>query len=157
MKSICRLLILPVLAFGLSACPQSAEQNTETGSEQNTQSSPAASETSAAPASTVPASALKGDPSKGPALLVSKTCGTCHMVKGVKGAAGNIGPALDGIATTAATRVAGLDAEAYLHQSIEQPQAFVVPKYQPVMPALRTTLSDQEYADLIAYLLTLKS
>lgn len=154
MKHVSRLIILPVLAVGLSACPQSAEQSTE-------QASPAATETSAAPTSEATtassAAALKGDPTKGPALLASKTCGTCHTVKGVTGAVGTIGPSLDGIATTAATRVAGLDAEAYLRQSIEQPQAFVVPKFQPVMPALRPNLSDQEYADLIAYLMTLKS
>lgn len=153
MKQLLQLLTLSVLAACLTGCPETAEQSAEISP------APTVAPTSveASTAASAVASAVAGDPSKGPALMAAKTCGTCHAIKGVAGMAGNIGPSLDGIATTAATRVKGLDAEAYLRQSIEKPTEFVVPKYQPVMPALRSTLSDQEYADMIAYLLTLKS
>lgn len=61
-------------------------------------------------------------------------CGGCHVLSAV-GAAGVVGPSLDGIGTTAATRVPGLSAGDYLEQSILQPDAFIVPGFQPgLMP-----------------------
>ncbi len=152
MKVFSQLILLAVFTACLSGCPSETSPQESPASESHTESH----SESSAPASPAAVN-LVGDPAKGPALIASKTCGTCHTIKSIPTAKGTIGPTLDGIASTAATRVSGLDAEAYLRQSIEQPQAFVVPKFQPMMPALRTTLSDQEYADLIAYLLTLKS
>jgi len=49
-------------------------------------------------------------------------------------------------------RVAGEDCKTYLHESMINPTAFVVPGYQPIMPDLRRTLSDQQIWALVAYL-----
>jgi mono/diheme cytochrome c family protein len=51
-----------------------------------------------------------------------------------------------------ANRVQGSDCKAYLHESLINPTAFVVPGYQPIMPDLRRTLSEQQIWALVAYL-----
>ncbi len=75
-----------------------------------------------------------------------------------------VGPSLAGIATRGATREPGKTAEQYIRESIQQPNAFIVPddpKFQSngksVMPeGLGNAMSPQDLADLIAYLLTLQ-
>jgi len=48
-----------------------------------------------------------------------------------------------------------MSAADYLHQSIVEPDAFVVDGFTNIMPAtFGETMSDQEISDLIAYLLT---
>jgi mono/diheme cytochrome c family protein len=90
------------------------------------------------------------------------SCKACHSLQ-----PGEIltGPSLAGVATRAETRVAGETAEQYIRQSIQQPNAFVVtddPKFKQAngksaMPeGLGNLMSDQDLADLIAYLLTLR-
>ncbi|MBE2184354.1 MAG: cytochrome c [Anaerolineae bacterium] len=91
-----------------------------------------------------------GDAVNGEALLAPKTCATCHH-SGV----GSVGPAFDGIADIAATLRPGFTAEGYLLQSILDPGAYIYEGYQNVMPALNSILSDQELADIMAYLMTL--
>ena len=93
---------------------------------------------------------------------VNASCTACHSLQpGVVGT----GPSLAGIATRAETRVAGEAAAQYIRQSIQQPNAFVVPddpKFKQAngksaMPeGLGNLMSEQDLADLIAYLLTLK-
>jgi mono/diheme cytochrome c family protein len=63
-------------------------------------------------------------------------------------------PSLTGLAERAGERVDGLDAEAYIRQSVREPQAFLVPGYAgPVkMPTLN--VSDAELDALATYLLT---
>lgn len=77
-------------------------------------------------------------------------CQGCHGT--------GVGPDLQGIATRAGTRESGLSAEQYLHESIVQPNAFIVDGFQPnVMPQdFGQRMSAQDLADIIAYLLTLK-
>ncbi|MGQ0605149.1 MAG: cytochrome c oxidase subunit II [Anaerolineales bacterium] len=53
-------------------------------------------------------------------------CNACHVLTAI-GATGPVGPSLDGMGTTAATRVPGQTAEDYLRESILNPNAFVVP------------------------------
>lgn len=80
-------------------------------------------------------------------------CVTCHAL-----AAGGfgLGPVMKGISERAGQRVPGLDAEAYLQQSILDPKAFVVPGYRDIMyPNFADHFTDQDIADLIAYLLTI--
>ena len=82
-------------------------------------------------------------------------CNTCHTI-GQSGALRF--PDLGGIAETAATRVPGLDQLGYLGQSIYQPNAYVVPGFNPGMPAIDKppiALSDDEILAVIAYLQTL--
>ena len=92
---------------------------------------------------------------------INAPCTACHSLTPgeVK-----IGPSLAGIATRAATREPGKTAEQYIRESIQQPNAFIVPddpKFQSngksVMPeGLGNAMSPQDLADLIAYLETLK-
>jgi nitric oxide reductase subunit C len=104
-----------------------------------------------------------GDPAKGEALANSQGCAGCHIST-------NSGPAWlatgsdPGIGTRAATRFGQPDytgqattAEQYLLESIVQPAAFLLPGYAVQMPNnYGETLTAQDAADLIAYLLTLK-
>ncbi|HEX2253918.1 MAG TPA: cytochrome c [Thermoanaerobaculia bacterium] len=82
-------------------------------------------------------------------------CNTCHTI----GSSGALRfPDLDGIATTAAARIDGLDALAYLAQSIYEPDAYIVPGFSPGMPAIDKppiALSDDEIKAVVAYLQTL--
>jgi len=104
-----------------------------------------------------PADAKKadGDPAAGQKVFVSKTCITCHTVTKVPEAKGTIGPKLDGLYARAGSRKPGMSADDYIKESVENPTAFVVPTFQPAMPPLRSTMSDQEFKDLQAFLHTL--
>lgn len=84
-------------------------------------------------------------------------CSTCHFV--VSGQTGfNLGPNLAGIEEIAGTRVEGLSAEEYLHQSIVDPLNYVVPGYRDAMyPDYAAHLSEQDIQDVIAYLLSLEA
>jgi hypothetical protein len=68
-----------------------------------------------------------------------------------------VGPTWYNLAETAATRVPGQSAEAYLYNSIIHPNDFVVQGYLAgiMLQTYEQTLSDQDLADLITYLLTL--
>jgi mono/diheme cytochrome c family protein len=90
------------------------------------------------------------------------SCIACHSL--VPGEV-KTGPSLAGVATRAETRVAGETAEQYTRQSIQQPNAFLVPDNpayvgangKSLMPeGLGNLMSKQDLADLIAYLQTLK-
>lgn len=95
------------------------------------------------------------NPDVGKRLLVEKGCGACHTIAGVAGMEGKVGPELTHVATNAAGRKPGMDAEAYLRESIQEPAAFTVPGFPAgVMPKL--PMSDQELASIVAYLMTLK-
>lgn len=104
-----------------------------------------------------PAEAKKadGDAAAGQKVFVSKTCTTCHTVKKVPEAKGTIGPDLDGLYARAGSRKPGMSADDYIKESIENPTAFVVAGFQPAMPPLRSTMSDQEFKDLQAFLRSL--
>ncbi len=96
-----------------------------------------------------------GNADRGRTLFVDKQCGTCHMLTGVSGAVGTIGPPLNGIATTAGTRVSGMSAADYIRQSIRDPNAFIVPGYPSPSPMiLPVPVNDSETNDLVAFLLT---
>ena len=92
-------------------------------------------------------------------VFTAMGCSGCHAIAGVS--SGPIGPPLDGIAIRAASRVSGLSAEEYIRESITEPGAFVVKDCPsgdcaPVMPSLRSAMTDAEFESLVAYLLTLK-
>ena len=46
--------------------------------------------------------------------------------------------------------------DAYIHESIIDPNAKVVKGYAPIMPSFATQVDDQKVADLIAYIMPLK-
>lgn len=82
-------------------------------------------------------------------------CSTCHQT--VTGQFNfSVGPNLDGIGERAATRVDGLTAEEYLHQSILEPERYLVSGYRDIMyPNYSAHFRERDIQDLIAYLLAL--
>ena len=82
-------------------------------------------------------------------------CRTCHTI-GQSGALRF--PDLAGVAGRAAERVPGLSALDYLAQSMYEPDAFVVPGFNPGMPTINRPpigLTDQEILCVLAYLQSL--
>lgn len=100
-----------------------------------------------------------GDAARGEALFRGQgvggnyPCSACHSLT-----AGQtlVGPSLAGIATRGSTRVAGYSAEKYIHESVVQPNAYVVEGFNPgIMPlTFGSQMTKQELADLIAFLMT---
>lgn len=82
-------------------------------------------------------------------------CSTCHTI----GSSGSLRfPDLGGIATTAATRIDGMDQLEYLAQSMYEPDIFIVEGYNSGMPAIDKPpigLTDGEILTVIAYLQSL--
>ena len=87
------------------------------------------------------------------ATFQSQGCGSCHTLKAA-GATGKVGPDLDNLAADA--RKAGKPLQAYVHQSIVDPNAYVVPGYQQgVMPTTYGTgIPKADLDALVQYLVT---
>lgn len=99
--------------------------------------------------------AVSGNAEAGAQVFMAKTCATCHAISSMAGAVGAVGPKLDGLGATAATRESGKDALTYIRESIENPNGYVVDGYPAAMPALKSTMSDEEFENLVAYLASL--
>ena len=85
------------------------------------------------------------------AVRFNDECSTCHSADG---AARGWGPVLDGVSAEAGDRVEGLTGEEYLQQSIIAPRAYALEGWGLHMPTnYGRILSEQDIADLIAYLL----
>jgi len=100
-----------------------------------------------------------GDDAKlalGKSMFTSKgTCLACHTIKGVSN--GSIGPDLTHIGVEGGARKPGMGAEAYIRESIENPNAFITPGFPPVMPPnLKANMTKDEYEALVAFLLAQK-
>lgn len=97
----------------------------------------------------------------GVALMTQQGCGGCHALDGVSGMAGAVGPTLNGLAATAASRLAdpgyagtATTPEAYIRESIVAPATYIVEGYQPVMPpGYGESLSDAQLDAIVARLL----
>lgn len=99
-------------------------------------------------APTEEAEAATGDPEAGAEVFAARGCAACH------GESDGAGPALPGIGERAETRVEGLPAAEYLHQSIVDPSAHIVEPFNDIMPkTYGEDLSEDEINDLVAYLL----
>lgn len=100
---------------------------------------------------------LTGDATRGAALFTQSvngapSCSTCHTLDGST----HVGPSLKGFAAVASTRVEGVSAADYAHNSILQPASYVVSGFANLMYGqYAQQLSPQQIADLVAYLLTL--
>lgn len=80
--------------------------------------------------------------------LFAQACAGCH------GAQDGAGPALTGMGERAETRVEGMSAEEYLHESVVDPSAYIVPGFADIMPKqYEEQLSEDEIANLIAFML----
>ena len=107
------------------------------------------------------AAAVNGNPEKGKEYFntvrpeVNFACATCHHFDSE---AQLIGPGLLNISVRAASRVPGESAYNYIHTSIVDPGAFVVPGFpDALMPRTYKDLwTEEQINDIIAYLYTLK-
>jgi hypothetical protein len=100
-----------------------------------------------------------GNADRGRALFTEKQCITCHKVSSIPASSSaSIGPVQDKIGTEAATRKPGMSAEAYIRESIKEPNAFIAPGYTgpPSLMILPVPVNDAETNDLVAFLMTLK-
>lgn len=97
------------------------------------------------------AQSTEGDPARGAQQIVHYGCGSCHVVPGVRGADGEVGPPLTDFGDR--SYVAGMlpNNAANLQHWIRDPQA-VVPGN--AMPDLGVTSVDAR--DIAAYLLSLR-
>jgi len=78
-------------------------------------------------------------------------CGACHSTEPDSTL---VGPSLAGIAAVGATRVDGLDAQAYVFQSIMQPSDYLVEGFVDAMPQdLAKKLTGEELDSVVAYVL----
>jgi cytochrome c551/c552 len=96
------------------------------------------------------------DPVRGSELALQNGCSACHSLdEGVK----VVGPSWYDLGNHAATRVAGESAPLYLYNSIVLPNQYILEGFLAnLMPqTYADQLSEQEMADLIAYLLTLRA
>ena len=91
---------------------------------------------------------------RGRVVFITAGCNACHTISGIS--TGTVGPPLDGLATHAADRVAGLTAEEYIQQSILDPSAYLVEGFNDgIMPQnFSDLLTEEQIADLLAFLLT---
>jgi cytochrome c551/c552 len=97
-----------------------------------------------------PASARTAE--RGALLFATKGCIGCHTHAAFPSARMQVGPELTGLPLRAATRVAGLDARAYVGQSLREPGAYsAAGSSTAVMPVLE--LSDDDVEALSAFLL----
>lgn len=111
---------------------------------------PAATDAPAAPTA-VPV-ALTGDAGNGESVFGSAGCSGCHST----GSNQVVGPGLSGIGATAETRVDGQSADEYLTAAIVSPNDFIVDGFTGIMPAtFGDSLSEQEIADVVSYLVSL--
>jgi cytochrome c oxidase subunit 2 len=94
-----------------------------------------------------------GDVERGRQAFQARGCVGCHTLSGFPGAVGTNGPSLNGIGTTAASRKPNTTAEAYIRESIENPNAFIAPgsSWPAAMPPGLAT--GQDLNDLVAFLL----
>ena len=92
------------------------------------------------------------DPSRGETVALANGCIGCHSVDP---AVTMTGPTWFHLADTAANRPTGEGPAAYIHSSIVNPGAYIVPNYPSgVMPAIYgETIPVEDLADLVAYLL----
>lgn len=104
------------------------------------------------PGNAAPGAAAKsGDPARGAQLVASYGCGSCHVVPGVSGANGQVGPPLTQFGMR--SYIAGM-----LPNNADNLQHWIMDPQQVVpgnaMPDLGVTKVDAQ--DIAAYLLTLK-
>jgi cytochrome c551/c552 len=102
------------------------------------------------PTAREPAAAITVE--RGALLFTTKGCIGCHTHAAFPSARMQVGPELTGLPLRAATRVAGLDARAYVRQSLREPGAYsAASSSTAVMPDLK--LSDEDVEALTAFLL----
>jgi cytochrome c551/c552 len=149
-KAVLALFPVLVLAGCGSAKIVSPTPQTVVGSVPK-QTAPATTSTTAATTTTSTTGTTGGGgggAGAGKALFASNGCNSCHTFKAA-GANGKIGPDLDKLPQYAKT--AGKPLDAFVHESIVSPKAYVEKGYQPVMPSF-ASLPKSQIDALVAFL-----
>jgi len=98
----------------------------------------------------------QGDPVvAGEKLFVERACSTCHFSDGTGRA-----PSLNGLYGSQVSLADGTTVvadDAYIRESILQPNAKIVARYQPLMPTYQGQLTEEQILALIAYIKSLQS
>ena len=101
-----------------------------------------------------------GDPAHGQfifehGLNAAPACTNCHS-RASKTPLYALAPSLAGVSQRAATRIPGMTAPQYIEDSIRHPADYVVTGFHPIMYSkFAQDYSDQDIADLVAYVMTL--
>jgi cytochrome c len=141
--------IAELAAYGtLAALLTAASLTTDTG---NTASS-ATTSVIVSTSDTNASDRLSPSVERGASLFALKGCIGCHIHSAFPKARMQVGPDLTGLADRAGSRVAGLDASAYVRQSLREPGAYRATSSTAVMPDLG--LTDEQIESLTAFLLT---
>lgn len=115
---------------------------------------PATTTAAAAPATTKAASttAAAAPSANGKAVFLSAGCGACHTFKAA-GTSAKVGPDLD-TAPAADAKKAGMPLDAFIKQSITDPNAYIAPGFQKgVMPSnFSSTLGAGKIDALVAFI-----
>lgn len=101
------------------------------------------------------AAPAEGDAENGKTLATSLGCVACHSVDGSV----LVGPSWKGLYGHEVTMTDGSTVtadDAYIHESIVDPNAKVVEGFSPIMPSFSSQVDDQQIADIIAYIKTLQ-
>jgi len=91
----------------------------------------------------------------GEKLFAEKACTTCHLSNGTGRA-----PSLNGVYGAQVLLADGSTVtadDAYIRESILQPQAKIVAAYQPLMPSFQGQLTEEQLIDLTEYIKSLQS
>lgn len=114
-------------------------------------------------AETPPEAEAIGNAANGETLFAQATIGpnnapgciTCHSLEPDVVI---VGPSQAGLATRAQSRVAGMSAADYIHQSIVEPNAYIVEGFAEglMYQFYATDLTEDQINDLVAYTLTLE-
>jgi cytochrome c oxidase subunit II len=91
----------------------------------------------------------------GEKLFVEKACSTCHIGSGL-GRAPSLNGVYGGKILLAGGSMVTAD-DAYIRESILQPNAKIVAGYQPLMPAFQGQLTEEQILALTAYIKSLQS
>lgn len=94
---------------------------------------------------------VAGDPDAGRRLIAAQGCGVCHVIPGVRGARGVVGPSLAGFARR--SYIAGIlpNAPDKLAAWIRDPPSFAPDSAMP-----RVSITPRAAQDVAAYLYTLR-
>ncbi|HEX7831689.1 MAG TPA: c-type cytochrome [Thermoanaerobaculia bacterium] len=99
-----------------------------------------------------PAMAATGNATRGQEMIAQYGCNVCHIVPGINGPQGSLGPSLAGIASRPTISAANVpNTQANLVQFIQNPGSL---NPQSSMPPI--ALAPEDAKDIVAYLQTLK-
>ena len=108
-------------------------------------------------------SQIEAEVPPGAAIFETNGCVACHALEAGPDAP-EIGPPLEGLATRTSTTIKSPaytgqadSVEAYIRESIVDPEAYVVEGFTPLMPkTFQSTLSKADLTALVEFLVTLK-